>query len=66
MHPNWPHDQAQQPAPPPPPAAAVTIPSRLGRLRVTWTQLAPYLVACVAMDVEELYLSGFRGGRRHG
>jgi hypothetical protein len=45
MHPNWPHDQVQ-PAPPP---AAVTIPSHLGRQRATWAQLAPYLVACVAV-----------------
>ena len=51
MHPNWPYDQAQQPAPPPPPAAVVTLPSHLGRHRVRWAQLAPYLVACVAMAV---------------
>jgi hypothetical protein len=45
MHPNWPHDQVH----PAPPAAVVTLPSHLGRHRVTWAQLAPYLVACVAM-----------------
>ncbi len=48
MHPNWPHDQAQQPAPS---AAAVTVPSRLGRQRARRAQLAPYLVACVAAAV---------------
>jgi len=48
MHPNWPHDQVQQPALPP---AAVTIPSHLGRRRASWAQLAPYLVACIAVAV---------------
>jgi hypothetical protein len=54
MHPNWPHDQAQQPAPPP---AAVTIPSHLGRQRATWASLAPYLVACVAVAVAVVTLT---------
>ena len=48
MQPNWPHDQAQQTAPP---LAAVTMPPHLRRRRPTWAQLAPYLVACVAVAV---------------
>jgi len=47
MHPNWPHNQIRQPAVP---AAAVTVPGRLGQ-RARWAQLAPYLVACVAVAV---------------
>jgi uncharacterized protein HemX len=46
MHPNWPHDQVQQPAPP---SAAVAISSPTGRPRARWASLAPYLVACVAV-----------------
>lgn len=48
MHPNWPHDQVQQPALP---SAAVTIPSHLGRQRARWASWAPYLVACISVAV---------------